>query len=53
MPLNKLRRLCKAIVEQDDPEMLTRLIAELTKHLQEDQDAIKAKVAHFNRLWGR
>jgi hypothetical protein len=44
VPIEKLRRLCKAIVEEDDPETLTRLIAELTKHLQQDQNAIKAKL---------
>jgi hypothetical protein len=45
----KLRRLCKAIVEEDDPEALTRLIAELTEHLQQDQNAIKAKISQFNK----
>jgi hypothetical protein len=50
VPVEKLRRLCKAIVEQDDPETLTRLIAELTEHLQQDQNAIKAKLSQFNRL---
>jgi hypothetical protein len=29
VPIDKLRRLRKAIVEEDDPETLTRLIAEL------------------------
>jgi hypothetical protein len=48
MPVEKLRRLCKTIAEEDDPETLTRLIAELTKHLKQDQDAIKAKIAQFN-----
>ena len=45
MPVEELRRLCKAIVEEDDPETLTRLIAELTEHLQQDQNAIKAKIS--------
>jgi hypothetical protein len=49
MPVEKLHRLCKTIAEEDDPETLTRLIAELTKHLQQDQDAIKAKISEFNR----
>jgi hypothetical protein len=43
VPIEKLRRLCNAIVEEDHPETLTRLIAELTKHLRQDQVAIKAK----------
>jgi ribosomal protein S15P/S13E len=38
-----------AIVEEDDPETLTRLIAELTEHLQQDQKAIKAKISQFNK----
>ena len=50
MPIEKLRRLCKAIVEEDDPETLTRLIAELTEHLQQDQNAIKAKISQFKGL---
>jgi hypothetical protein len=49
MPLNKLRRVCEAIIKEDDPETLTRLIAGLTKHLQEEQDAIKAKIDRFNQ----
>jgi hypothetical protein len=49
VPVNKLRRLCKAILEEDDPETLTRLIAVLTKLLQKDQEAIKARVSQFNR----
>lgn len=36
MPVEKLRRLCKAIVEEDDPETLSRLIQQtrdtLTDH---------------------
>jgi hypothetical protein len=50
VPIEKLRRLCKAIVEEDDPETLTRLIADLTEHLQQDQNAIKAKISQFK--WG-
>jgi hypothetical protein len=50
VPIEKLRRLCKAIVEEDDPETLTRLIAELTEHLQQDQNAIKAKISQFKGL---
>jgi hypothetical protein len=49
VPVEKLRRLCKAIVEEDDPETLTRLIAELTEYLQQDQNAIKAKIFQFNK----
>jgi len=49
VPVEKLRRLCRAIVEEDDPETLTRLIAELTEHLQQDQNAIKAKISQFNK----
>jgi hypothetical protein len=50
VPIEKLRHLCKAIVEEDDPETLTRLIAELTEHLQQDQNAIKAKISQFKGL---
>ena len=50
MPIEKLRRLCEAIVEEDDPETLTRLIAQLTEHLQRDQNAIKAKISQFRRV---
>jgi hypothetical protein len=53
VPVEKLRRLCKAIVEQDDPETLTHLIAELTELLQKDQSAIKAKISQFNRQAGK
>lgn len=49
MPVEKLRRLCKAIVEEDDPETLARLIAELTEHLKQDENAIKTKISQFNR----
>jgi hypothetical protein len=52
VPIEKLRRLCNAIVEEDDPETLTRLIADLTEHLRQDQVAIKAKIARFNRHTG-
>jgi hypothetical protein len=52
VPIDKLRRLRKAIVEEDDPETLTRLIAELTEHLRQDQAAIKAKISQFNRCVG-
>jgi hypothetical protein len=52
VPVEKLRRLCKAIVEEDDPETLTRLIAELTEHLRQEQNAIKAKISQFNRRAG-
>ena len=47
MPINKLRRICKAIVEEDDPATLTFLIAELTKQLQRDEAAIREKIADF------
>ena len=47
MPIERLRRLCEAIVEEDDPETLTRLIAQLTEHLQQDQNAIKAKIPNL------
>lgn len=50
MPINKLRRICKAIVEEDDPATLTFLIAELTKHLQRDEAAIKEKIEDFARV---
>jgi hypothetical protein len=40
----------KTIVEEDDPETLTRLIAELTEHLQQDQNAIKAKISQRETL---
>jgi hypothetical protein len=53
VPLDKLRRLCEAIIEEEDPETLTRLIAGLTKHLQEEQDALKARIDRFNRLGRR
>jgi hypothetical protein len=49
VPIEKLRRLCKAIIEEDDPEALTHLIAGLTEHLQHDQNAIKAKISQFKR----
>ena len=50
MPVEKLRRLCKVILEEDDPETLTRLIAKLTEQLQQDQNAIKERISQFNRL---
>jgi hypothetical protein len=50
VPIEKLRRLCKAIIEKDDPETLTRLIDELTEHLQQDKNVIKAKISQFNGL---
>ena len=50
MPIERLRRLCEAVVEEDDPETLTRLITQLTEHLQQDQNAIKAKISQFKGL---
>jgi ribosomal protein S15P/S13E len=52
VPIEKLRRLCKEIVEEDDPETLTRRIAELTEHLRQEQVAIKAKISQYNRRAG-
>jgi hypothetical protein len=49
VPIEKLRRLCRKIIEEDHPETLTRRIAELTKHLLQEQVAIKAKISQFNR----
>jgi hypothetical protein len=49
VPIEKLRRLCREIVEEDDPETLTRRIAELTEHLLQERVSIKAKISQFNR----
>jgi hypothetical protein len=52
VPIEKRAACGKEIVEEDDPETLTRRIAELTEHLHQEQVAIKAKIFQFNRRAG-
>jgi hypothetical protein len=45
MPDTKLYDLCSRITNERDPEKLAATIDELIKLLNEEQDAIKAKIS--------